>query len=283
MRGAARGPSRSTAARGPRSKSSDASFGQLREGRHLLAGLEIASELAQVGHERVCDRLRTPPRDGPPVHVAGDAEHEGQSRGEGMLEGDARVRGQAREQRVTATTPEPLSDPGRRLRAGEREARHREGMARRDGRCQQTLGEVAPSCDDRFDEVAPCVAISVEGSAGVVERSREEGCTAVVQRVGEVDLRVDPLEAVVGEGQRAQEGRRRGERMHRRAHVVGHPGDCQFSGAGAAARVIGGLDHEHRAPGVGDRDRSGEPVRTGADDDRVVAHPASSSSAVAPS
>ena len=95
---------------------------------------------------------------------------------------------------------------------------------------------------------------ATEAGHRVVERPVHHPGAAVVERVDERDLRVDQLEAV------AVEAGRREERRDARASgwIAEHtswrnPGSVELRGAGAAADGVGGLEHEHRAAGLGAR------------------------------
>ena len=68
-----------------------------------------------------------------------------------------------------------------------------------------------------------------------------------------------------------QERRARRQRMDRRADVVAVAGQRQLGGAGASAdRRAARSSTQHRAPCPRELDRRRQPVRAGADDDRVV-------------
>jgi hypothetical protein len=57
--------------------------------------------------------------------------------------------------------------------------------------------------------------------------------------------------------------------MNRGADVVPEAGQRELRGTGPAADGVLRLEDEDRAPGLCERDRGGQPVRPGADDDRV--------------
>jgi hypothetical protein len=99
-----------------------------------------------------------------------------------------------------------------------------------------------------------------------VRRALDEEGGPVVERVRERGRRFDPLDVEV---ERAEERRRRCEWMDRGADVMSEAGECQLGGAGAAADGVLRLDDEDGASGLRKCDGGGEPVRAGADDDRV--------------
>ena len=76
-----------------------------------------------------------------------------------------------------------------------------------------------------------------------------------------------PVDVQVG----IPEGRRHaGQRQYGRAHVVREPVEAgERSAAQPAAEFGRALDQQHPEPGLGQRDRAAEPVRTGPHDDRV--------------
>src|SRR4029079_1625309 len=127
---------------------------------------------------------------------------------------------------------------------------------------EQTVGEIAPSTDVGLHERAPRIAVGAERGGGVIERTGEQRGGAVVERVREVDLRVRPLETVLGERERAEERRRRREGMYCGAHVVDYARKGELGGGRATAGPIARLDDEHRAAGACERHRRSEAVRS---------------------
>ena len=101
-------------------------------------------------------------------------------------------------------------------------------------------------------------------------RALEHRRRPVVERVGERRVRVDRLEPVRGERERAQERRRERERMDRRAGVVDEAREGQLGRAAAAADRVRRLEHRDRAPGAGEGDRRRQAVRPGPDDDGAI-------------
>jgi hypothetical protein len=57
--------------------------------------------------------------------------------------------------------------------------------------------------------------------------------------------------------------------MDRRADVVAKAGKRELRAARSAPDRLTRLEDENRPPGLGERDRGGEPVGPGPDDDRV--------------
>jgi hypothetical protein len=71
------------------------------------------------------------------------------------------------------------------------------------------------------------------------------------------------------ESELAEKRRRGRERMDRGADVVPESRKRQLGGARAAADRVPSFEDEDGAAGLGQRERGGEPVRAGADDDGV--------------
>ena len=171
--------------------------------------------------------------------------------------------------------------PRRRRLPAAREQRRRRG--RRDpepGQAQRVLRHVqdrpqhvlvaarrsAPTGDPKTRRQARPSSPS-PAAVSSIERTIAAGA-AVVERVRQVDLRPAPLEPVLLQLQRAQEGRRRRHRVRGRADVVEHARHGQLGAAGAAADRLRGLEHRHLDARPRQRHRAGEPVGAGADDRR---------------
>ena len=95
---------------------------------------------------------------------------------------------------------------------------------------------------------APGGAVVAEPGRGVLDRAQHHAGAAVVERVGQVDLRPAPLRA---RGSRPSELRNGGadrHRVHGRAVVVDDARHGQLGAAGAAADRRLGLEHGDRDP-----------------------------------
>jgi hypothetical protein len=82
---------------------------------------------------------------------------------------------------------------------------------------------------------------------------------------------MDPLEAVLREGERSKERRYGGERVDRGTDVVNESGKRELRRAAAAADGFPGLEYENFSPGARQGDGGRETVRSRADDDGFVA------------
>jgi len=104
----------------------------------------------------------------------------------------------------------------------------------------------------------------------LIERRIEEGGGAVVERVGERNRRMDPLEAMFVKRQRPKKGRGGGHGMDGGADVMEETGEGELRGAGATAELVGGFKEEDGFFCAGDGNGGGKAVWAGADDDGVV-------------
>ncbi len=89
-------------------------------------------------------------------------------------------------------------------------------------RAQQVLVERVEVRGRRGEQPPPGLAVLAEPRRGLLERADHRRGAAVVERVGEVDLGPAPLEPVLLQPERAEEGRGRRHRVPRRADVVDH-------------------------------------------------------------
>ena len=170
------------------------------------------------------------------------------------------------------------SSPGhgvRRQHADSAVSGQRDRMLRRDReRREQSVGQVEPGVDERPEQTSVCLGVGAEPVGGLVDRPVQHGGAPAVERMYERHVGLDPLEAVITQrqvalGDRSERRRPDGKRMDRGAHVVQHPGQREFLGAGSAARPSRGLEHGHVPTCPGERDRRHEAVGSGADDQRA--------------
>ena len=127
----------------------------------------------------------------------------------------------------------------------------------------ERVGEqlLEPSCQGR-DDAAIRRRVRAEPVCRFFHRADHRHRGPVGQGVRELDLRVDPLEAVFRETELGEEGRGRRHRMDRRADVVQEAGQGQFRAASAAADGRLRFVDVHAEAGACQLDGSGEPVRT---------------------
>ncbi len=208
----------------------------------------------------------------PADRVAQGGEQQAEAAGQGRVERAERVRGHAREQRARAVAAEappqrrrPSAGRGGRsapapagggaprgaARARRRSDRWRGARAGRPGARRRRRRPPGRRPSRRPSAPAPRRVPSSRGWA--------RGASGWTSSIPMLLQRQPPEEGRAGEG------------VDRRADVVDEAGQRQLGRAAAAPRRVGGLEHQHRAPGLGDRERRGEPVRPRPDDDGVPA------------
>ncbi len=239
----------------------------VRDGR---AGQDLAAERSQVRRERVGQALRSAAREHPSGDVRHRAEHEGERRRGPRLERHHAVRGDAGEERtrVRAREPPPREALGG-LQRHQPEARERERMRRHPRRPEHRHLDVRPRFDDGAEGSAIRGGVFFQVVGRLVERRVHRSRRPVVHRVRQHDWRRDPVEAVLGERQRAKEGRRRRERVNGRADVVDEARQRQLGGPHAAADGRFRFVDDNLSAKLREHDGGGEAVRARTDDDRV--------------
>ena len=108
-----------------------------------------------------------------------------------------------------------------------------------------------------------------QGGGRVAQPPFQDHRPTVRQGMGGRRRRVDPLQAVLGEGHGPEHRRSGSEGMDGGAHVVDEPGQGELGGPSTAADRLGRLEHLHRQAGAGQRHRRRQPVRPRPHDDRV--------------
>jgi hypothetical protein len=173
----------------------------------------------------------------------------------------------ARRLALEATT----GQPARRAERGQPEAGQRQRMPRdmRD-RSEDLRPELRGITHERPEQPAPRPAVL---PAETLRRGRhrpfEDRGAAAIERMRDRRVRMDQFDPMRGEIDRGEERGGAGQRHDRRADVVAEPGEGQFRGPGSATCRRGRLIDPDGAPGTGQRDRRGEAVRPGPDDDRI--------------
>ena len=117
------------------------------------------------------------------------------------------------------------------------------------------------------EQAAPGRSVLAEALGRPLDRADEDGRVATVERVGEVDVAVEPLEPVAAEVERVHERGGDGHRVHRRAVVVQDARDGQLARPRAPADRRLRLEHADLDALARQRHRTGEPVGARADDD----------------
>ena len=238
-----------------------------------MVGDDLAAERAEVRRHRVGERLRSAARDRPADGMCGDEQAERIARGRQKLERDETVRGQSGEHRARSLVDEHASrEPGRGLHRVSAEARHQQRMAHAE-RSEQRVHQIVGALDERLGQRAIASRVArAESVAGLGDRAANDDRGAVVERMRERRRRMNELEPMFGERQRAKERRRERERVDRGADVVHEAGLGQGGRPRASADRRRGLVDADGSSGARERDRGGETVRARSDDDRVERH-----------
>ena len=136
---------------------------------------------------------------------------------------------------------------------------------------RQAGGGTPETIDVRPDERAPGVAVGSQPAGGLVDRSLEEDQVPLRQGMRERSVRLDPLEPVLRERQRAKERGRGGQGMDPRADVVTEPGPGELGRLETAPRLRLSLVDPHPVSGPGQHEGGRQPVRARSRDDHVGA------------
>ena len=243
----------------------------------------LAAALVQGARQRPGDRARAALRARPADRVAEDVQPDTGDRAARAVQRRVAVQRRAVQPR-RAVAVQDLA--GEILRRHEQQADELQRAVELEGGQQAPPGERGKPGQHRRpqrvevvqvrrDELLPALPVAgaerVERAHGVVEVLGERGAAPAGQRVDHRDLRLDPAQAVALELELLEHRRGDAGGMHGGEDVVLKAGQRQLGGLGGAAERRRSLDDEHRAPGAGQRDRRGQPVGPGADDDRVVA------------
>src|SRR5207248_6272441 len=133
-----------------------------------------------------------------------------------------------------------------------------------------------PVVGDASDERALRGSVGAERVGRAIRRALDHGGRAIVERMREHDLRLDPREAVFGEWKGAEERRRDREGVNRGTDVVHESRPRQLLRPRAAADCRRRLVDHDAPPRLRHRNRRGEAVGARPDDDCIrVRHCAS--------
>ena len=260
---------------GARSSTTASAVGQLGERVDPRAGLDRAAVLAQHRGQRVGDRARAAPRR--PASRRRGRRRSAPSRPTELI-------GRLSGLNACAATPPKSARACARLASA---ARAPSPAPPRGGRSAPAAAGACGDVEHRAQEVlverveatptgAPnsrrqARAVRAQALGRLLDRAQHHPGAAVVERVGEVDLGPAPLEAVARRG-RASAGTasRPPSGARPSSGRGGRPGTVSSLRPRAAADRLRGLEHGHLDALARERDRAGEPVRAGADDDRVA-------------
>jgi hypothetical protein len=180
---------------------------QVGGGAHRAGRLDRPAEVAQARGERVGDGAGPAPGDRPPSGVPGDLQGEPDGRRRRGVEREDRVGGVAGEERARPFTAERrVREPAGRAERAKAEAREEDRVPRQPRRMEHVVEDVWEASQETAGERSvrgPVERVEVRGSGRHVVVEHDGG--AVVERVRERRLRVEPLEAVAAEVERAEE------------------------------------------------------------------------------
>ena len=238
-----------------------------------MIGLDLSAQRAQVPRESVGDALGATARDRPSHGVRACQEDHGEGTGRWPAQRHEGVGRHPAQERFRLRGAEATGQPGRRLQGVDAEPPERDRMAQR-ATDPQGADELArdqlPIPGNRADQAGVALAILSQGGRSRGHVAADERRRPVVERVSDGDRRLDPLQAVLSQGQLGEDGGRSAQRMDRGADVVQEAGEGQCRGSRASADGGFGLQHQDAASGAGQRDGGRQPVRPGPDHDRVV-------------
>ena len=223
--------------------------------------------------QRVGEPLGAAARHGPADGVRADGEHDPERRAQRRLERQHRVSAAAGQQRSRALAGEAAArEPGRRPHRPAREAGEGQRVPRRPQRPEQVTEQRPGLPHERLDHAAVGRTVGPEAGRRLRDRALEQHRRPVVERMRQRSGGMRELEPVLGERQAPEQRRRLRQSVHGRARVVHEAGQGQLGRAAAAADRRLALQDGDAAPGGGQHDGGGEPVRAGADDGRRPAH-----------
>jgi hypothetical protein len=257
--------------RGARVEEHDAGRREIGEGPHANARLDPPAEVAEERREGAADRPGAAGRHRPVLDVRGEREDHPDGRGERPVERQDRVRRAAGEDGPGPPVREPRPEgAGGRAQPRHAEAGEPQRMPR-DAEWPEQVGEERVwRREKRGEETHVRGRVGPELGRRRLERAPEQHRGLVVERVRHGHRRADPAEPVALERQRPEERRENAHRVAPRADVVQEPGQRQLRAPGAATHLVSRLEHAHGGARPRQLDGGREPVRPGADHDRVV-------------
>src|SRR5579871_6942829 len=95
-------------------------------------------------------------------------------------------------------------------------------------RSQHVVASAGPGGHERLEQASPSISVRSEIRCRGIDRSIQDDRGTIVERVGERDRGVHPLEAELRERKLLEAGRRYRHRMHARTDVVDKSGERQL-------------------------------------------------------
>ena len=215
----------------------------------------------------LCPAARHRPAD----RMPGDLQQQPRSSRPLELQRCDRVRRNAREQRSSPLGAQPrVRKPVCRPHRPHPEPSHCNRTARWTKRPHCPRRYPAPVAHKRRHQPAIRAPIHAQPLGSHAHIALKHSRAAVVERMRHRIARVNPLQPVIRERQRAQVRRTSGKRVNRRAYIVQEPRQSQFLGARAASGCVRSLQNKHAAPHLRDRYRRRKPVRTRPHDYHII-------------
>lgn len=242
--------------------------GQIGRGAHPHTGLDPAAELRELRRERVADGPGTARGHGPAVPVTrGDDRQADRCAGRPVERAEG-VRGHAGEERAGGPRPPQPGHRGGGQQGLRPEGRQAQRMTRHVcERPHEVLGQRVVAVRERPEHPPPPSSVHTAEAVGrLLHRPVQDPGLAGVQRMHAVDVRQAPGEPVSAEVEAPQEGRADRHGVGGGAVVV-QEARGQFTGAGAAADRVGGLQDGDLDALPGQEHGGCETVRTAAHHD----------------
>ncbi len=245
---------------------------QLVERGDQLARDHFASGGFDDRHQGVGDGLGAALGHRPTHRVGQQPEEQAVSRRPGRAQRQHRVRGQAGHQSAGLIGGEPT--PGQAIgRPGRHRAESGQGGHGTQGRDRQRgehrRGQPFGRLDQGTEQASVGSVVQAQRGGGVRHRPRHQRGSSTVERMGHLDVGVQPLHAVARQVQRPQRRRRHPHRVYGRAAIVHEPVQGEGPRAGPAADGVGRLHHQHAPARPGQRGRRAQPVGAGAHHHRI--------------
>jgi hypothetical protein len=200
-------------------------------------GDDLAAQGPQVADQGVGQRLGSPARKRPAEGVPERSQQQRDGGGEGLVQGQHRVAGHAAEKGPGRDTPEAeAGHSGGRPHGLDAEHGHRDGMVRHPERAMHGLQEPVDVCDQGPEQEPVSAPVGSQPLARLGQVAVQDGRLAAVERVGQGNVRLDQFQAVLAQGDGAQEKRAGGQGMDCRADVVDEAGEGQRRRSATATR-----------------------------------------------
>jgi hypothetical protein len=144
-------------------------------------------------------------------------------------------------------------------------------MGRNAERAEQVAQQSVGFSQEGREEARVAARVGAEALRGSRDGELQQRCGAVVERMGHRNFRIDPGQAVLGQGQLPEIRAQYTHRVHASAVVVVVARQCELPGAQAPTHVRRRFEQERRHALLRETYGGRVAVGSGADDDRVSA------------